>query len=162
MTNDTAPGVLFRAENATIVGDVTLEKDVSIWFGAVLRADKAAIHIGERSNIQDNAVVHTSEGHETRIGRGVSVGHGAIVHGCTIEDDVLVGMGSIVMNGTVVGRGSIIGAGAVVTGGMEIPPGSLVLGVPAKVIKKISEEQIESTKKNAESYVELARSYSNE
>lgn len=150
---------LFRAGNATIMGDVTLGNDVGIWFGAVIRADKDRIVIGDRSNIQDNCVVHTSAGFPTIIGKEVSVGHGAILHGCTIGDRVLVGMGSIVLNGARVGAGSVIGAGAVVKEGMEVPPGSVVVGIPGKVVKEASAEQQQHNLDNAASYVKLAGEY---
>ena len=149
----------YIAPNATLRGPITLEEGVSIWFGAVLRADKDIISIGARSNIQDNCVVHTSTGHPTIVGKGVSVGHGAILHGCTIADNVLVGMGAIVLNKANVGEGSIIGAGAVVTEGTDIPPRSLVLGVPAKIVRSVSEEQYQQTIQNAQAYVELAGEY---
>jgi Carbonic anhydrases/acetyltransferases, isoleucine patch superfamily len=113
-------------------GRLPVGSDVGIWFGAVIRADKDRITIGDRSNIQDNCVVHTSAGFPTTLGCDVSVGHGAILHGCTIRDRVLVGMGAIVLNGAVVGEDSIIGAGAVVTEGMQVPPGSVVLGIPGQ------------------------------
>jgi len=152
---------LFVAENATVIGDVTLGEEVSIWFGAVVRGDKSRIEIGCGSNIQDNAVVHTTTGFPVTIGRNVSVGHGAILHGCTIKDDVLVGMGAIVMNGAVIGEGSIIGAGAVVTEGKEMPASSLILGVPAKVIKQTDAAQREQIVHNAREYVKLAGRYRN-
>ena len=151
---------LFKAGNATVIGDVTIGKQVGIWFGAVVRADKDKIVIGDRSNIQDNCVVHTSEGHPVTLGADVSVGHGAILHGCTIADRVLVGMGAIVLNGAKVGAGTVIGAGAVVTEGADIPPNSVVVGIPGKIIKQASEEQQQQILKNAASYVELAKEYS--
>jgi carbonic anhydrase/acetyltransferase-like protein (isoleucine patch superfamily) len=147
------------APTATVIGDVTLGEETGIWFGAVLRGDRDRIVIGAGSNIQDNAVVHTSRGFPARVGREVSVGHGAILHGCTIHDRVLVGMGAIVMNGAVVGEETIIAAGAVVTEGTVIPPGSVVMGVPAKVVKQATAGQREGIRKNAESYIELAKSY---
>lgn len=150
---------VFIAENATVLGDVTLGERAAVWFGAVVRGDRDRIVIGADSNIQDNAVVHGSTGHPTIIGERVSVGHGAIIHGCTISDEVLVGMGAIVMNGVVVGEGSIIGAGAVVTEGKVVPPGSVVLGVPGKVVKTVSPEQREHIRENARVYVNLAGRY---
>jgi carbonic anhydrase/acetyltransferase-like protein (isoleucine patch superfamily) len=149
----------FVAPTATVIGDVVLGEDTGIWFGAVIRGDKDRIEIGTGSNIQDNAVVHTSRGYPARIGREVSVGHGAILHGCTIGDRVLVGMGAIVMNGAVVGEDSIIAAGAVVTEGSVIPAGSVVMGVPAKVMKQATPDQKEGIRRNAESYIALAKSY---
>ena len=149
----------FIAFNATLIGSITLKEDVNIWFGAVLRADKDNISIGAGSNIQDNCVIHTGMGHPTTVGDGVSVGHGAILHGCIIEDNVLVGMGAIVLNGARVGEGSIIGAGAVVTERSEIPPRSLVLGVPGKIVREVNDEQYQSILENARAYVEHAGEY---
>ena len=149
----------FIAPNATVIGSISLEEGVSIWFGAVLRADKDVISIGSQSNIQDNCVIHTSSGHPTTVGSGVSVGHGAILHGCRVADNVLVGMGAIVLNGAYIGEGSIIGAGAVVTEGKVVPPRSLVLGVPGKVVGEVSDEQYQSILQNAQAYVDLAREY---
>jgi len=153
---------LFAAPNATVVGNVTFGKEVGIWFGAVIRADKDRIIIGDRSNIQDNCVVHTSAGFPTVLGNDVSVGHGAILHGCTIGNRVLVGMGAIVLNGAQVGEDSLIGAGAVVTEGMQVPPGSVVLGVPGKVLKQVTPAQKEHILENARSYVRLAGEYVHE
>ena len=150
---------LFVAPNATVIGDVTLTANVSIWFSAVVRADKDRIIIGEGSNVQDNCVVHTSKGHPVIIGSNVSVGHGAILHGCTLCDQVLVGMGAIVLNGVKVGSGSLIGAGAVVTEGTDIPEGSVVVGVPGKVIKQVTDAQKDYILTNARSYVQLAMEY---
>ena len=152
---------LFVAPNATVIGDVTLTANVSIWFSAVVRADKDRIIIGEGSNVQDNCVVHTSKGHPVIIGSNVSVGHGAILHGCTLGDQVLVGMGAIILNGAKVGSGSLIGAGAVVTEGADIPGGSVVVGVPGKVIKQVTDAQKEYILTNARSYVQLATEYAN-
>ncbi len=149
----------FIAEGATVRGDVSLGDHVSIWFGAVVRADRDRIIIGDCSNVQDNAVLHTSAGHPLCIGEDVSVGHGAILHGCTIADRVLVGMGAIVLNGARIGKDSILGAGAVVTEGMEIPPGSVVVGIPGKVIKEVSADQKNHIIENARNYWNLARSY---
>jgi len=150
---------LFAAPNVTVIGEVTLGTQVSIWFGAVIRADKDRIVIGDRSNIQDNCIVHTSAGFPVILGKEVSVGHGAILHGCTIGDRVLVGMGSVVLNGAHVGADSVIGAGAVVTEGMEVPAGSVVVGIPGKVIKPASDAQKQHILKNAQAYVELAGEY---
>ena len=149
----------FIAGNATVIGDVTIGNDVSIWFGAVVRADKDHIVLGARSNIQDNAVIHTSRGHPVIIGSFVSVGHGAILHGCTIGDRVLVGMGAIVMNGSSIGEGSILGAGTVITEGTQIPPDSVVIGVPGKVLKQTNEQQRQYINNNARNYCTLAKEY---
>ncbi len=150
---------LFRAGNATVTGNVTIGSEVGIWFGAVVRGDKDRIVIGDRSNIQDNCVVHTSAGFPVLLGSDVSVGHGAILHGCTIGNRVLVGMGAIVLNGAKIGEGSVIGAGAVVTEGMDVPPRSVVVGVPGKIIKPATDAQQEHILKNAASYVQLAGEY---
>jgi carbonic anhydrase/acetyltransferase-like protein (isoleucine patch superfamily) len=150
---------LFQAANATVIGDVTLGRQVGIWFGAVIRADKDRIVVGDRSNIQDNCVVHTSKGFPVIIGNDVSVGHGAILHGCTVCDQVLVGMGAVILNGAKIGKDTVIGAGAVVTEGMIVPEGSVVLGVPGKVLRQASDVQKEHILKNAASYVELAGEY---
>lgn len=153
---------LFVAGNATVIGDVTLGAQVGIWFGAVIRADKDRIVIGDRSNIQDNCVVHTSKGFPVTLGADVSVGHGAILHGCTVGDQVLVGMGAIVLNGADLGEGTLVGAGAVVTEGMKVPPNSVVVGVPGKIIKQTTDAQREHIRNNARSYVALAGEYAHE
>ena len=144
------------AENATLVGDVTLGPQSSVWFGAVLRGDEASITVGEAANIQDNAVVHCGENHPAVIGRGVTVGHGAIVHGCTVEDGALIGMGAILLNGCVIGKNSLVAAGALVTQNTVIPPESLVMGSPAKVIRPLRPEELEQLSLDAEVYVRLA------
>ena len=141
------------AQNATIVGDVTLGEDASIWYGAVLRGDCGTITIGDGTNIQDNAVVHD----ETIIGKRCTIGHGAIVHGCTIGDETMVGMGAIVLSGAKIGNHCLIGAGALVTGKTVAPDGSLLLGNPAKIVKEVSPEMIAEIKKDAALYVNLAR-----
>lgn len=143
----------FIAPNATVVGDVVLEQDVSIWYGAVLRGDLGAIRIGEGSNIQDNCVLHEA----VTVGKGCSIGHGAILHGCTIGDDCVIGMGAIVLNGAVIGEHCLVGAGALVTGKMNAPAGSLILGNPATVVKPLSQEQIDYIHKDAALYIELAK-----
>jgi carbonic anhydrase/acetyltransferase-like protein (isoleucine patch superfamily) len=143
----------YIAKNATVVGDVQLGKDVSIWYGAVLRGDSGCICIGDGSNVQDNAVLHE----KITIGKNCTIGHGAIVHGCTIGDNCIVGMGAIVLDGAVIGENCMIGAGALVTGKMNAPAGSLILGNPAKVVKELTEEQIAHNLYNAEHYVEKAK-----
>ena len=150
------PESAWAAPNATLLGKVTLGERASVFYSAVLRGDMDTITIGERSNIQDGCVAHTDPGHPVVVGAGVSVGHRAVLHGCTVEDDALIGMGAVVLNGAVVGAGSLVAAGAVVTEGMQIPPGSLVAGVPAKVRKELDEEAIESLRQNARTYVDLA------
>ena len=150
---------VFIAPTATVIGNVTIAPGSSVWFGAVIRSDMALIQIGRNTSVQDNAVIHVREGIETRIGDQVTMGHGSIVHGAQIEDTVLIGIGAIILDRARVGGGSIIGAGAVVTEGTQIPRHSLVLGVPAKVIKEVTPEQIQWIEANARSYTELAQRY---
>lgn len=150
---------VFVAPTATVIGDVELADQSSVWYSAVLRGDSDEIRVGERSNIQDNAVVHCDPGDPAIIGKDCIIGHGAIVHGATLKDHVLVGMNAVVLNGAEVGEYSIIGANALVTAGTIIPPGSLVLGSPAKVVKELGEEQKDAIRKNAEVYVEKAKQF---
>ncbi len=152
----------FIAENASVIGDVTVGKGSSVWYSAVLRGDMCKITIGENSNIQDNATVHVGMKDPAVIGSGVTVGHNALVHGATIGDNVLVGMGSVVLDGAVIGENSIVAAGAVVTAKTQVPPNSLVAGIPATVIKELSPQQIMGNKMNAMGYVTLANKYKKE
>ncbi|HRN28768.1 MAG TPA: gamma carbonic anhydrase family protein [Terrimesophilobacter sp.] len=149
----------FVAPNATLIGDVTLASGSSVFYGAVLRGDTDSITLGAGSNLQDNVVVHCDKGVPTSIGANVSVGHGAVVHGCTVEDDCLIGMGATVMNHAVIGAGSLVAGGAVVLEGTVVPPRSLVAGVPAKVRRELSDEEIEGIRANAAHYVELAKAH---
>ena len=149
--------VAFVADNATLAGDVTLAEGSSVWYGAVLRADTGRITIGAGSNVQDNAVLHTGPGLDVTIGRNVSIGHSAVVHGCTVEDDCLIGMHATILNGAVIGAGSLVAAGALVTENAVIPAGSLVVGVPGKVVRAVSEKQKSSILANGEEYRELAK-----
>ncbi|MBE7063149.1 MAG: gamma carbonic anhydrase family protein [Ruminococcaceae bacterium] len=146
---------LFIAQGAVVCGDVTLGNNVSIWYNAVVRGDMAPITIGDETNIQECCVLHVSEDIPLVLGKGVTVGHGAILHSCTIGDNSLIGMGAIVLDGAKIGKNCIIGAGALVTGGTEIPDGSLVIGSPAKVKREMRPEEIEANQKNAEEYVHL-------
>jgi carbonic anhydrase/acetyltransferase-like protein (isoleucine patch superfamily) len=148
---------VFIATGAIIVGDVTIGEDSSVWFNAVLRGDTDPIRIGRRTNIQDGCILHADPGFPCTIGDGVTVGHAAIVHGATVENDVVVGMRSVVMNGATIGTGSIIGAGSVVTEGTKIPPGSLVLGLPARVVRPVTPEELANLRAAAGRYVERAR-----
>ena len=150
---------LFIAPGAVCMGDVALGKDCSIWYHATVRADRAPIKIGIGSNIQDNCVVHVDKGFPVTIGNYVTVGHGAILHGCQVGDGSLIGMGAIILNGAKIGRNCIVAAGALVTQNTEIPDGMLAMGSPAKVIRKLTEEEIASNRKNAEEYIEEAREY---
>lgn len=150
---------VFIAPNATVIGKTILGDDVSIWFGAVIRADGDTVTIGSRTNIQDNSVVHVDPGFPVSIGHDCIIGHLSIVHGATLGNHVLVGMHSTIMNGAEIGDFCIIGANSLITAGTKIPPYSLVMGAPAKVIKQLNEEQIEAIKQNAESYVKLKDEY---
>ena len=144
---------------AQVIGDVELGQDVSIWHGAIVRGDTDSIKIGNRSNIQDNCVVHCTKGYPVEIGDNVSVGHAAVVHGCRLDDNVLIGMNATVLNGAHISKNSIVGAGAVVSEGKEFPEGSLILGVPAKAVKQVTTEQIEMIQNNADNYVKLSKQY---
>ncbi|HRN52133.1 MAG TPA: gamma carbonic anhydrase family protein [Gemmatimonadaceae bacterium] len=145
--------------SATVVGDVTLGADASVWPGAVLRGDRDAIVIGAETNVQDGAVLHCDPGLPLRIGARVTIGHRAVVHGCTIEDGALIGIGAIVLNGAVVGAGALIAAGAVVGEGQVIPPDTLVVGVPARVLKPLSEAQCARVRGGYATYVQLKELY---
>ncbi|MFI7066745.1 gamma carbonic anhydrase family protein [Kribbella sp. NPDC050124] len=147
------------APTATLAGRVLLGSHASVWYGATLRADQDAISIGMRSNVQDGCVLHTDPGHPVSVGCDVSVGHRAILHGCVVEDGVLVGMGAVLMNGAVIGTGSIIAAGSVVLEGTHVPPSSLVAGVPGKVRRPTTDDERSGTLDNASSYVDLARKH---
>lgn len=149
--------IALEAPNCSIIGEVVLKKDVSVWFGAVIRADVASVTIGERTNIQDNATVHVSPENPTIIGDDVTVGHNAVVHGCTVGNCCLIGMGAIILDRANIGEGSIVGAGALVAQGKIYPPRSLIIGNPAKVVSTISDKQYEQLKHSADHYVELAK-----
>lgn len=147
----------FVVPNATVVGDVSLGENASVWYGAVLRGDINRIIIGGQSNVQDNAVVHLSDDYAAIVGERVTIGHSAIVHACTIDNEVLVGMGSIILDGAEIGARCIIGANALVTTGMKVPPGSLVLGSPARVVRPLSSDEQTKISYWALKYVENAR-----
>lgn len=144
----------FVADGARIIGDVVLEPGSSVWYNAVLRGDSAGIVLGRGSNVQDNVSVHVDAGHGVVIGEDVSIGHNAVVHGCTIGDGSLVGMGAVILSGAAIGRGCLIAGGAVIVGGAEIPDGSLVAGVPAKVRRELSDQERADLIRNAEIYHE--------
>jgi carbonic anhydrase/acetyltransferase-like protein (isoleucine patch superfamily) len=147
------------APNATLIGQVILGENASVFYGSVLRGDSDSITIGEGSNIQDNVSVHCDAGLPTTVGARVSVGHSAVLHGCTVEDDCLIGMSATVLNGAVIGAGSLVAAGAVVLEGTIIPPGSLVAGVPAKVRRELNDEERAGVTANAAHYVELSQQH---
>ena len=150
---------LFRAQGSILAGQIRFGKNCSVWYNAVIRADKAAIEIGDNVNIQDNCVVHVDEGYAVCIGNNVTVGHSAIVHGCSIGENSLVGMGAIIMNDAVIGKNCIVAAGALVPQGAIIPDGSLVVGSPGKVRRSLTKEETESNLHNAVHYVEMSREY---
>ena len=147
----------FVAPSASVMGDVTLGADSSVWYQAVLRADLAPITIGAESNIQDGAVVHVDSGLPCIVGRRVGVGHRVILHGCVVEDECLIGMGSVLLNGVRVGTGSVVAAGAVIPEGMVVPPGSLAMGVPGRIVRRVDAALRDRIAETWTHYVELAR-----
>ena len=140
------------APNAVVIGDVTLEKNTSIWFNATLRGDIEKIHIGEGSNVQDSCVLHTDPGYPLQVGKNVTVGHLVMLHGCYIDDNSLIGIGAVLLNGSKIGKNCLIGARALITENKEIPDNSLVMGSPGKIVRKVSEQEIEAMKQNAIRY----------
>jgi len=147
---------VYLAKTAVVLGDVSIGSHSSVWYGAVLRGDINRIIVGHHSNIQDNAVLHLADDYACIVGNWVTVGHGAIVHACTVGDEVLVGMGAVILDGVVIGKQTIIGAKALVTQGMKIPPGSLVFGAPAKIVRKLTPKERAGLKWWAEKYVDNA------
>jgi len=152
-------GEAFVADNAVVVGDVSLAKDANIWFGVTIRGDDAAIHIGEATNIQDNSVIHVDVDAPLTMGRGITVGHGAILHGVAVGDYALIGMGATVLGGARIGAYAIIGAGALVKENAVIPDGAVVLGVPGRVVRQVTDEERADLEWRAQHYVDRARSY---
>ena len=150
------------APNATIIGDVTLEKNTSIWFNATLRGDIENIHVGEGSNVQDGSVLHTDPGYPLKIGKNVTVGHMVMLHGCTIGDGSLIGINSVVLNGAKIGEGCLIGANTLITEGTEIPDGSLVMGSPGKVKGELNEDQKNGLILSAHHYVDNSKRFKSE
>ena len=148
---------VFIAPSADVLGDVTIGKNCGIWYHATIRGDEYPIVIGENTNVQDNAVLHVGDGNECHVGNNVTIGHSAFVHGCTVGDNTVIGMGAIIMNGAVVGKNCTIGAGALVTEGKVIPDGSLVMGVPGKVVRSMEEKDFAWNRRNAAMYVEEAK-----
>lgn len=154
------PNSCYLSESVDLIGDIVLGEEVNIWFGTVIRGDMNYIRIGARTNIQDNCTVHvTTETAPTVIGGGVTVGHNAIIHGCIIEDNCLIGMGSIIMDNAVIGEGSLIGAGAVIPPNMKIPPRSLVVGLPAKVVRAVNDDEYVDILDRAQHYIDFAAEY---
>ncbi len=152
-------GEVFVAPGAYVIGRVTVGTGASIWFNASVRGDMAEIFIGDESNIQDNVTVHVDEGTPTRIGSRVTVGHNAVLHGCIIEDGALIGMGSVILNGAVIGRDSLVAAGSLVTPNTKIPPRSMVMGSPGKVVRTLDQDQVPVKAEMFRSYLTLARNY---
>ncbi|HVZ51223.1 MAG TPA: gamma carbonic anhydrase family protein [Pseudolabrys sp.] len=152
-------GEYWVAETATLIGRVRLKRDASVWFGAVLRGDNEWIELGERSQIQDNATLHTDPGFPMVIGRNCVIGHNVILHGCTIGDNSLIGMGAIVMNGAKIGHNSLVGAGAIITEGKSFPENSLIIGAPARAIRTLDEKAAEMIRNGADIYVRRSQQY---
>lgn len=150
-------GKAYIAPSADIIGDVVIKENGSVWYRAVVRADNDRIEIGSGSNVQDSCVLHADAGYPVKIGDYVTVGHGAIIHGCEIGDNTLVGMGAIILNGAKIGKNCLIAAGALVTQGKEIPDGSMVMGSPAKIRRELTEEEIAGNRESAEEYIALGR-----
>jgi carbonic anhydrase/acetyltransferase-like protein (isoleucine patch superfamily) len=149
----------FIAESACIAGDVKIKRDCSVWFSASVRGDQNSISLGERSNIQDNCVLHVDSINKCNIGKDVSIGHGAIVHGCNVSSNCIIGMGSIILSGAKIGKWCIIGAGSVVTEGKKIPSKSLVIGTPGKIARKLTSKDIRHIRENAKTYLRLKEGY---
>lgn len=149
------------ADSAQVMGDVTLGENVSVWFGSVLRGDTSSLQVGAGSNIQDGSVLHADPGQPLVVGERVTVGHQVMLHGCTIGDESLIGIGAVVLNGAKIGRNCLVGAGALVTEGKEFPDGSMIIGSPAKAVRELSPEQIEGLRQSAQHYIDNARRYQN-
>lgn len=147
------------ADSAEVMGDVVLGEQVSLWFGVVARGDTAAIRIGSQTNIQDLSVLHADVGMPLSIGSGVTVGHKAMLHGCTVGDDSLIGIGAVVLNGAKIGKGCLVGAGSLVTEGKEFPDGSMIMGTPAKVVRQLTPEQLQGLRDSARHYVANAQRF---
>ena len=158
-TTPTIDPTAWGAPTASVIGRVRIGAGTGVFYGAVVRGDSSTISIGPESNLQDNVVVHADPDFPATVGSGVSVGHAAVLHGCTVQDDCLIGMGAIVLNGAVIGTGSMVAAGAVVLEGTEVPPGSLVAGVPGKVRRSLSPQERENIERNAAHYVELTAAH---
>lgn len=147
------------ADSAQVMGDVVLAEDASIWFGVVIRGDTETIRIGRGSNIQDLSVLHADHGMPLTVGEDVTVGHQVMLHGCTVGDGSLIGIGAVVLNGAKIGKGCLVGAGSLVTEGKEFPDGSMILGSPAKVVRQLTPEQLEGLRQSAQHYVDNARRF---
>jgi carbonic anhydrase/acetyltransferase-like protein (isoleucine patch superfamily) len=152
----------FIAHDATLAGSVVLENEVSVWFGVVIRADNEQVHIGEATNIQDGSVLHVDPGFPMTLGRRVTVGHKAMLHGCSVGDGALIGINSVILNGARIGAGTLVGANTLVPEGKEIPPGVLVVGTPARVVRDLKPEETENLLRIAQGYVERSRRFKQE
>ncbi len=152
-------GTAWVAENAQVMGDVVLGEDASVWFGVTIRGDTDTITVGEGSNIQDGSVLHADENKPLTVGRHVTVGHQVMLHGCTIGDESLIGIGAVVLNGAKIGRNCLVGAGSLVTEGKEFPDGSMIMGSPAKAVRQLTPEQIEGLRWSARHYIDNARRF---
>ena len=150
---------VFVAEGAMVIGDVEIGEDSSVWFHTVIRGDIHRVRIGKRTNVQDHCTLHVTRKDPLEVGSEVTIGHGAVVHGCAVEDFCLIGIGAVVLDGAVIGKGSVVGAGAVVAPGTVVPPHSLVLGVPGKVVRDLGPASADGNRMTAANYVELARAY---
>ena len=150
---------VFIADNAVVIGSVSIASQASVWFGTVLRGDNDEIQIGERSNVQDGSVIHVDEGVPTRIGSDVSIGHNTMIHGCTIGDGSLIGIGSVILDFANIGRHSLVGANSLITEGKEFPDRVLILGSPAKVIRELTDQEVSQLQVNADHYVKKSRNY---
>ncbi len=150
---------VYISDKAVIIGKVTLKRGVNIWDFVVIRGDLDSIFIDEYTNVQENVVIHVDEGKPVYIGKYVTIGHSAVIHGCKIGDNTLIGMGAIILDGVIIGKNSIIGAGTLIPQGKEIPEGSVVIGVPGKIVRNVSEEEILHIKRNAELYYQLSKKY---
>ena len=149
------------ADNAQVMGAVTMEADASVWFGATVRGDTEHITIGEGANIQDGSVLHADHGMPLKVGKHVTVGHMVMLHGCTIGDESLIGIGAVVLNGAKIGKNCLVGAGSLVTEGKEFPDGSMIMGTPAKVVRQLTPEQIEGLRQSAKHYIANAHRFKN-
>ena len=149
----------YISESVDIIGDVMIEDDCSIWFGSRLRGDVNRIYIGKGSNVQENSVIHVENNNEVNIGENVTIGHGAIVHGCTVGENTLIGMGSIILNGAKISKNSIVGAGALVTEKKEFEEGVLIIGSPARAVRKLRDDEIERINESSKHYLELSKKY---
>ncbi len=148
---------VYISETSVIIGDVTLKRNANIWFGAVLRGDVNSIIIGENTNIQENTIIHVEENEQVEIGDGCTIGHGAIIHGCTIGNNTLIGMGSIILNGAEIGNNTIVGAGSLVTQNKKFEDGVLIIGNPARVVRNLTEEEIKTNNRSCIEYIELSK-----